>query len=388
MQFRCRTRMLNPKQIGSMKRFILCTFIVAMFAACTQDATRDLTPIAPLPEKVYASITTDEELSRVHLDAMLKTVWDEGDYIAVIINGSVGFYGFVGTPGSASGEFAKIEDAGSISAVYNKPYAMYSKYLGIAAFSDGSPAPMVEIPSVQNYMAGSYDGEFAAPMIGVSELGDLNFEFKQMCGFLRLQLTGSKAVRSIKLTSRNEILAGVLYTFLPPDPEQYTWYKNTTNEITLNCTSPVQLTQEPTHFYIVMAPGEYEAGLNMTVTFSDGTTMSKASSQTLKISPNTIQPIRAMATDSGGGGGSSTNLGIVRATYNTPYVYLPIMGGSDTKTGSMNLDDGYIVDINSYIYYMFADSKTEHTVVVNSRETTSVSFVNCHGLTDVDFSNF
>lgn len=389
MQTHWKALILTLKQIGSMRRFIFCMMVATLFAACTQDYTRDLAPKTPMPEKIYASISTPEEFSRVHLDKNLKTVWDSSDVICVVMNSSVAFYQFIGTAGSSSGEFMKIQDQGSVPAVYDKPYAMYSDYVGLAKFQDGSPAPIMNILTEQQYMQGSYDARYSSPMLGQSETGDLNFEFKQMGGFLRFQLTGSKAVKYIKITS-TDTLSGVFYTIMPPTQAagNYAWYAEQANHITLECGDGVQLSNTPTDFYIVMAPGEYAAGIDMVVTFTDGTSFAKKSTNILKIEPNTIQPIKVINTDGSSDPIPSTEQHLT-VTYNTPEAYLPIFtAGSQPVEGSINFDDGYTGTINSFVYYQFADTKASHSVSFVPKDATKVEFVNCHGITSIDFSNF
>ena len=363
--------------------------VATLFAACTQDDTKDLAPKTPMPEKVYASISTPEEFSRVHLNENLKTVWDANDIILVVINSAAAYYQFTGTAGSSCGEFVKIEDVGTVSSVYDKPFAMYSDYLGLAKFTNGSPAPIMSIPTEQTYMHGSYDSQYGAPMLGQSETGNLNFEFKQLSGFLRLQLTGSKVVKSIKISTNNDVLSGVFYTILPPTPgaESYVWYKDQANYITLNCGYGAQLSNTPTDFYFVMLPGQYAAGIDMVVTFTDNSSFAKKSTNTLTIEPNTIQPIRVINTDGDSDPIPSTEQHL-SVTYNTPEAYLPIFTGVDNVTGTVNFDDGFTGVINSYVYYQFADTKATHNVSYTSEGATIVEFVNCYGLTHIDFSNF
>lgn len=378
-------QLLILKQIGSMKRSILCALIAAMFAACTNDTTKDLAPKTPLPEKIFASIDDIGGDSRVHLTPQLKTVWDANDVILVVINGDAAFYQFNGEANTSSGEFVQIQAAGSSFPLYEKPFAMYSGSYGLASFQDGSPAPIFSIEAEQNYMKDSYD-PLVSTMLGVAPAGDLNFTFQPICGFLNVKLTGTKAVKSISITSDEATLAGRFYTTVPASPNQYAWYEDQTNSITILCDSPVQLGSTPTNFYFIMAPGIYPTGMNMVVTFSDGTTFSKRSSNALNIYSGTIQPLKPI--DTGASTPTPSGNGVIEITYNTPEAYLPTLSGTGAVSGSINLGDGYGANVNAYTYYEFADTKATHTVVFNSSGAIVADFSSCHGIVNVDFSNF
>ena len=56
------------------------------------------------------------------------------------------------------------------------------------------------LPEVQKYAHDSF-AEGAFPMIAVTEdTGDYDFCFKNLCGALKLQLTGTATVKELKLT--------------------------------------------------------------------------------------------------------------------------------------------------------------------------------------------
>ncbi len=366
-----------------------------MFAACTNDTTMDLAPQCPLPERVYASLDTDVEAddeSRVFLNEHLKHVWDVGDYIFVSMKGSGTFYAYTGTTASQYGEFVKVEGETPVPMPqFDRPIAMYSSSIGMAQFSDGSPAPMVTIPAIQRYTPNSYDKAAALPMIGLAESNaSLNFAMKPTCAMLCLNLIGSKAVSSITLKSKNNNIAGRLFMNVAdsPNPNNAGLYDNLSNTIEMQMATPVQLSKSPTKFYFVIFHTTYASGdLTMTVKFSDGTVFSKVNTLPFELYANYLQPFKSVDTDEVSGP-SVPKIGLFSITYNTPEAYLPYFLGSGAASGTIDLGDGYGCQLNAYSYYEFADTKASHTVICNTDNANIVGLENCHGVTHVDFSQF
>ena len=77
--------------------------------------------------------------------------------------------------------------------------------------------------------------------------------------------------------------------------DTYGWYQPDGDTITLDCGEEgVQLTDSPTEFYITMAPTVFEEGITVDITFTDGTMFPKATSKSVVVSRNTIQPMAAL----------------------------------------------------------------------------------------------
>jgi hypothetical protein len=125
----------------------------------------------------------------------------------------------------------------------------------------------------------------------------------------------------------------------------------------------------------------------MTVKFSDGTMFSKINTLPFELYANYLQPFKSIDTDEVSGP-AVPKIGLFSITYNTPEAYLPYFLGSGAVSGTIDLGDGYGCQLNAYSYYEFADTKASHTVICNTDGANIVGVENCHGVTNVDFSQF
>lgn len=121
----------------------------------------------------------------------------------------------------------------------------------------------VNIPSVQTYVPGSFSDESFLMAAITNGLNDTGLNFKNLCGILHLQLTGTEKITSIVLSGRNnEPLSGDATITIPnvgvpsltmcaeADNGLGTYVYRT---IMLDCGEGVQLSEEtPTSFFITV----------------------------------------------------------------------------------------------------------------------------------------
>ena len=134
----------------------------------------------------------------------------------------------------------------------------------------------ITLPYVQTYVPESF-GEGAFPMIAVTRhTEDYEFHFKNICGALKLQLTGSAVVKEVKLTGNAaEKLSGkaIVYGFKDNLSPQIQMQEDASESVTLDCGSGVQLNEaSPTAFILALPPVEFEKGFTVTITTADGKT--------------------------------------------------------------------------------------------------------------------
>ena len=132
----------------------------------------------------------------------------------------------------------------------------------------------VFIPFVQTYKANSF-GEGANPAVGYSTDGS-TMNFKNICGVVKISLTGSRTVKQIGLSSPN-IIAGIGVVDNPSaeNPGIYMSDRGST-EVVLDCgPSGVTLSGTATDFYIAVPPASVNSQFGITVLFSDGSSYSK-----------------------------------------------------------------------------------------------------------------
>ena len=133
-----------------------------------------------------------------------------------------------------------------------------------------------EIPSTQTFAPNSF-GNGAFPMVALNEnVEDRTFEFKNILGAVKLQLTGTKAVKSIRLEGNSgEYLAGMpqQIVFGADETPEIVWnsYDPGESAVTLDCGEGVQLdASTATDFVLAIAPTVFEAGFTITVYDTDG----------------------------------------------------------------------------------------------------------------------
>lgn len=166
--------------------------------------------------------------------------------------------------GSAA-EFTNVTEEGATPGdlTGNSFYALFP-YSSVLSF-DGS-AFMLELPSFVDFTPGSFGSE-ANPMLGKTGNLDKPFVMKNLCGLLRLTLTGTSRLMSLALTLDKPVCGrasiGVDDEYLRVAPDQ----PCTT---TLRCPSGVQLNPSAgTDFYFVVPVNSY-GSISVTLTDDRG----------------------------------------------------------------------------------------------------------------------
>ena len=366
-----------------MKRVGVFALLAMMFVGCVQDKVDDVSVKLGDPQKIFAAIDMPE--NRVQLDENQRTTWTEKDQIVVLNQTEYSLYQFDGKTGDRDGSFTKIGVGGTPSESYvfnGKSYAVYpyDTYYNYSGFSDGTPAIFSWVMNEQSYLEDSY-GLHANIMLGESEDG-WNYRFKNLLGYLCLNLTGEKCVKSIKLSSNNgEYICGLLY-YAVTDVNAWGWYANVETSITLNCGEGVQLSQTPTKFYFTMPTVTLSGGFTIEVNFTDGTNFVKQTTNSLTINRNTIQPMKALSTI------------VDESSIRRAYIY---HSGSTIYTPYINTNAGGCVYWGDGTYSMYSsvgqfhdytDSKPSHVITIEAENTSELIIYNCQGISKIDLSNF
>lgn len=354
-----------------------------MFVACTDANIEIYTNSDVGLEKIYASIDNFESSdTRVELNNKKQTVWTEGDEILVFHNSYIRGYTFDGKTGDRSGSFTHTSNYGAPSdnfKVYDQYYAVHLPLTTYGKYSDNTPAFYTTIPATQSYKQDSY-GVGTNALLGTSDDG-VNFKFKNVFGYLRLGITGSKAVKSIEISGNsNETIAGDLA--FNKEAKITSWYQNQSTSITVDCGDGVQLTDEPTYFYVTLPTMTFASGISLTINFSDDTIFPQSTSKSITIERNTIQP---MATFDTGGEieWQTVTIEHTGSTISAPYLF-----GSSAITGYIYWGDDNMSDINTLESYVYNDGIDSHTVTVKTVNATSFLIENCVGISEIDLTNF
>ena len=288
-----------------MKKFYILAIVAAMFAACATDVTEDVAIEAPETLKV-----SFEEDTRIQLNEAGKTVWTKGDLVSVFyLSNANEKWQFQGETGARVGNLKRVttteatQELSNVVVVYpyNENHYINPKSCNVRT----------TLPAVQHYLKNSYglDGNI---LISQSEYNQ--FSLKNVCGWIKLQLTGNgEKVQSITLKGNNgEQVAGEIYinsadatVALAADMGGADDDENSAGgnlvfddtivkELTLDCGEGVTLSAEATAFYIGLPPQEFEKGVKLVITTTNDVTMTKSTSKSLIIERNTIQPMAAL----------------------------------------------------------------------------------------------
>ena len=284
---------------------LLCA--VVAFAACEQIYVDVVSDIAAGDRCL--SVSFEGEDTRIQLNEAQKTVWTEGDILSVFYRSTVNEeWQFKGKTGDRTGDIVPVDNTLNPPYTHNRVVVIYpyneNYYLNTETYSIEA-----SLPAVQNYLKDSY-GTNGNIMVSSSDYKQVSL--KSVCGWLKLQLTGSgEVVKSITLRGNNgEQVAGELYintstatatlasasgdagenevggTLVRPG--------TILKEVTLDCGEGVTLGAEATAFYIALPPQTFENGFKVEIVCADDTKMVKSSNKALSIERNHIQPMTAM----------------------------------------------------------------------------------------------
>lgn len=230
-----------------------------------------------------ASLETPTGDSKTHMDG-LNVKWDAGNTI-LVINGNNEAETFTTQGGEAAGDYADF--TGTEEESFFTPN--YMAYYPSTLFGEDGKVSLLE---TQTYAANSF-ANGANPMAAQST--DEKLEFRNLCGILDIPLKGTCLVTSISITSNNEeeMLWGKADLFMEGHdgemvPSLSNWTDGT-NKVTLNCDNVELKDYEATHFYIVLPAGSLASGFKMTVTCSDGTTMTLKGTSNTEIEQSRIR---------------------------------------------------------------------------------------------------
>ena len=297
-----------------MKRFLIFALAALAFAACTQTAVEiEVMERHDTPDIITVGFEGDD--TRIQLNEAQKTVWTKGDLVSVFYRSNANQrWEYRGETGARTATLKRV-DAGTSTRDMDRVVVVYpyneDYYINPSTFN-----VQASLPATQHYLANSYglDGNI---MISSAEYNDVTL--KNVCGWLKLQLTGDgEVVKSITFKGNNgEQVAGELYInsadatailasdmgdIAEGDGESATGGAGANlsfddvvlNSVTLDCGEGVTLGAEATAFYIALPPQTFENGFKVEIICADDTKMVKSTSNALSIERNHIQPMAAI----------------------------------------------------------------------------------------------
>ena len=254
--------------------------------------------------------------TRIQLNEAQKTVWTKDDQVSVFYRSNANqLWKYTGETGERTAVL-KCVDAGNATESMKRVVVVYpyndNYYINTETYN-----VQASLPATQHYLADSYglDGNI---MISSAEYNQVTL--KNVCGWLKLQLTGEgEVVNSITFKGNNgEQVAGELYinsadatsvlasdmgNIAEDEGENVTGSAGANlsfddvalTEVTLDCGEGVTLGSEATAFYIALPPQTFEKGFTVDVNCKGYNPMNITTQKVVTIERNHIQPMAEVA---------------------------------------------------------------------------------------------
>lgn len=232
-----------------------------------------------------------------------RVLWCNSDHISIFRGRNVNEEYKVkdGFSGKTTTTFVKANDdefSGGSGDPFEANIAYYPygnvEYIG----SNGSHALSVTIPSTQTYANGSF-GEGSLPMVAVtSSKSDNALNFKNLFGFLKLQLKSAEAkipIKQIIIKGNNgEKLSGEATVSCSADSEPAVKFNSDAGKsITLECDNTTINAATATEFWIALPPVTFSKGIIVEIVTS-AATIEKKTSAPLTITRSKVKPMEEL----------------------------------------------------------------------------------------------
>ena len=392
-----------------MKKLLLFVLAATALAACSTDTTQDLVPEIPTaPDELQVSF--DEEDTRIQLQNNVA-VWTEGDLVSVFYRSNANDkWQFQGKTGDTTGTLKRIEATTATQAT-TKIVAVYP-YSKDYWFNWNTGDVEASLPAEQTYLKDSF-GLDGTIMVSQSDYNQLSF--KNVCGWLKLQFTGSGSISKIVLRGNNgEQVAGKIY--INTEDASCTLaaemggtkdegvggtggtliFDNTIlTSVTLNCGNGVALNSEtPTAFYVALPPQTFEKGLTATMYGCDGSTKEISTENLITIERNHILPMASATLEMPIGNNqiwyTSSDGNVIKpysGYYNSNATAMQTFGANITSNTYKNgvgviTFDGDVTTIGERAFFN-CDALTSVTIPDSVTTIGDNAFEWCHALTSV-----
>lgn len=280
-----------------MRRLFLILGIAITLCACSSDEGVIRPSSGTTQERVYA--TFEQPDTRTYIDTEHKIHWHESDDISLFRGVDINTrYVFEGHTGDREGSFilADIDIIGGVELERSYAVYPYNRYTTIS--SQGRVA--YTLPKSLEYAEGTFSRGANLMLATNATTDNVDFSFKNCCGFLHLQLYGTETtIRSIELRgNNNESIAGDA-TLIASDDGLPVVIMDVASTATLrmDCGEGVTLSNSaaaPTDFWFVVPPTLFNDGFTITLTDDGGREIRKTTSKRVSIERNVIQPMSAI----------------------------------------------------------------------------------------------
>jgi len=279
-----------------MKNLVSFIILLAILVSgCTQDEMLRNGTSASGGRIFTTSFESDESRTYVEDGHLLR--WTAGDQISLFDGNTLPLqYQFKGWTGDNAGTFYMVSKPEGNGSPLNHNYAVYPYAQDVKVSKEG--VLTATLPSKQHYAMNSF-GLGDNTMVAVTRnVDDLFLNFKNVGGFLKLQLYGDDVtVKSITLTGNNgEKIAGeatlaVGYDEVP----MVSMADSAATSITLDCGEKgVKIgttAEEATEFWMVVPPVVFEKGITIKVRDFTNGVFTKTTDKKLVIERNVVKPM-------------------------------------------------------------------------------------------------
>ena len=348
------------------KNILILSLLTLGLAGCSQEELIDNNANQkPAENKVFtATLEKEDAQSRVYVGNDNNLFWTAEDQISIFAGNTVNtVYQFDGETGATSGTFTAVATTSTTTGSdLSNNHAIYPYNEATTISTEG--VITTTLPATQKYAENSFglgDNTMVAVTNGTE---DYNLNFKNVCGYLKLQLYGTNVtVKTITLTgNNNEKLAGkATVTFGNDGVPTVSMADDATTSITLDCGNGVTIgdsENEATTFWMVVPPTRFTQGFTVTATTTDDVTFTQSTSNEIAIARNRVKPMKALGKNLGEGTmllpSGSTFKSTIKSFLdaNTNLTKIKFIDNS-TKTSSHILE----TDVDGTVAYMVANGE-------------------------------
>lgn len=296
------------------KRLLSICLLSLAIAGCQQEFIES----EPGKQEPAVFICETEEFNtdtKTSLNSNRSVVWCAGDQLAIFQGSTIADKYQVrdSDAGSTNASFSYVREQGSINGDFTAGtetqlgtnialYPYQKDLVCIPVYNNDDKGEItqyqisnVNFATVQTYAPNSFPDEAFNMVAITSDVADHTLKFKNLCGTLKLQLTGSTAVKDIVLEGNSdEILSGkcIVNVYNDGSLPSITLDNSGSKTITLDCGDGVQLDENvPTTFIIAVPPTAFDKGFTVTITDIEGKVEKKS---TTKANPIERSVIRSM----------------------------------------------------------------------------------------------
>lgn len=291
--------------------FILLCAATALMS-CSQSYTDEMSVDRTKGDFVAVAeqfAQVDQPVSRTTMDENRNVIWTDDDRVSIFFGSTANLqYKVTAGADTTSATFTSVPSSDFVSGnelSLNLAYYPYQSTISYLAGSGGSHTLSVTIPTEQTYTANSF-GEGTNAMVAItSAASDKVLNFKNVMGALKLQLKGTATITKVEIEGNGgeKLSSAAVVTPVYGDVPTVAMSSTALTKATLRCGTGVALnTTTATPFYVMLPPTTFSTGFAITITDSEGKTMTKSTSNAITITRSIIKPMAAFTYEGSGGG--------------------------------------------------------------------------------------